>query len=117
MRKSWRNLWQTLWQPAEDYRLVVAVFLKALGLIYAIAFASLAVQIEGLAGSYGILPLVEQQANLKAALGAERFFAFPSVFWLGASDTALVSAAGLGAAAGLMLALAVWPRVALVVAV
>lgn len=105
-----------LWRVPEDYRLTNLVFLKGLGLIYAVAFASLAVQIEGLAGSLGILPLVEQQANLKAALGAERFWTFPSVFWLCASDTALVAAAWLGAAAGVMLALGVWPRVMLIAA-
>ena len=111
-----KAFWDHLWQPPEQYRLTTLVFLKGLGLVYAIAFASLAVQIDGLAGSLGILPLVEQQANLKAALGAERFISFPSLFWLCASDTALVGAAWLGCAAGLLLVLGVWPRLMLIAA-
>ncbi|HEY9079206.1 lipase maturation factor family protein [Magnetovibrio sp.] len=111
-----KAFWDLLWRPPEAYRLTILVFLKGLGLVYAIAFASLAVQIEGLSGSLGILPLVEQQANLKAALGPERFLAFPSVFWLCASDTALVGAAWLGCAAGVLLAFGLWPRVMLIAA-
>jgi len=64
-----KAFWDHLWRPPEDCRLSALVFLKGLGLVYAIAFASLAVQIDGLAGSLGILPLIEQQANLKAAPG------------------------------------------------
>jgi len=110
------KLWRYLWQSPEHYRLATLVFLKGLGLIYAVAFASLAVQIDGLAGSYGILPLVEQQANLKAALGAERFWTFPSLFWICASDAALIGAAWLGVAAGVLLALGLWPRAMLIAA-
>ena len=111
-----KAFWDHLWRAPEAYRLTSLEFLKGLGLIYVLAFASLAVQIEGLAGSLGILPLVEQQANLKAALGAERFIAFPSLFWICASDAALVGAAWLGCAAGMLLTLGVWPRVMLIAA-
>jgi len=109
-----KAFWDHLWRPPEAYRLTTLMFLKGLGLVYAVAFASLAVQIEGLVGSLGILPLVEQQANLKAALGAERFIAFPSLFWLCASDTALIGAAWMGCVAGLLLTLGVWPRLMLI---
>lgn len=111
---NFSRLWQNLWQPNEDHRLAVMVFLKGLGLVYAIAFASLTVQIEGLSGSQGILPLVEQQGNLKTALGLERFFIFPSLFWINSSDTVLVGAAWTGAAAGILLTLGIWPRVMLI---
>ena len=51
-----------LWGPAlepERYELVSWLFLRLLGAIYVAAFASLAVQILGLAGHAGILPLDE----------------------------------------------------------
>ena len=111
-----RTLWNTLWLPPEDHRLVIAVFLKGLGLIYVIAFAALAVQIEGLSGSQGILPLVEQQANLETSLGLKRFVLFPSLFWLNASDAVLVGAAWAGCAAGLAVVFGVWPRLMLIAA-
>lgn len=111
-----QKLWLTMWEPPEEYRLVIAVFLKGLGIIYAIAFASLAVQIEGLSGSQGILPLIEQHANLETTLGWKRFFVFPSLFWLNASDWALSGAAWLGAAVGLALSFGLWPRVMLILA-
>jgi len=44
-----------LFQPPPEFRLVSSIFLKALALIYLAAFASLAIQITGLAGSNGIL--------------------------------------------------------------
>ncbi len=70
------------------------LFLRALALIYALAFASLAGQVVGLFGSNGISPAViylESIAKSVAANGggAIRFLAVPSIFWLGADDTAL----------------------------
>ncbi|MCU7926572.1 MAG: hypothetical protein KZQ97_09015 [Candidatus Thiodiazotropha sp. (ex Dulcina madagascariensis)] len=48
-----------LLQPATEYRLTAWLFLRLLSLIYLVAFTSLAVQITGLAGDDGILPLGE----------------------------------------------------------
>ena len=48
----------------NGYRLVSALFLRLLGAIYLIAFASIGVQIEGLIGSQGIHPLAERLARL-----------------------------------------------------
>ena len=52
---------------AESYALVSWLFLRGLGLIYVAAFASLAVQIQGLVGHDGILPVARY---LAAAHGA-----------------------------------------------
>ena len=50
------KLLRDLFRPATDHLLSGWLFLKGLALVYAVAFASLAVQIEGLAGPDGILP-------------------------------------------------------------
>ncbi|HUL04539.1 MAG TPA: lipase maturation factor family protein [Gemmatimonadales bacterium] len=78
------------------------VFLRALGIIYLIAFLSLWVQIRGLIGSQGILPAAEYLDELKGYLGPERYRLVPTVFWWGASDAALQAVCLLGAACALL---------------
>ena len=51
MEKFW------IWLDAQDFRFSAWIFLRGMGLIYLIAFASLSVQIKGLIGSNGILPI------------------------------------------------------------
>ncbi len=43
-------------EPANEHQLTSWLFLKGLALIYLAAFASIVVQIDGLAGPTGILP-------------------------------------------------------------
>ncbi len=62
------------------------LFLSGLGLIYAIAFASLGVQILGLVGSHGILPVEKYLLAVTEQVGTERYWQFPTLFWLGAGD-------------------------------
>ena len=81
------------------------VFLRAMGIIYLIAFVSLWVQIAGLVGHDGIFPAqrtmagVRQQAS-QQELGVERFWVVPTFCWFGASDRCL----NLQCAAGTLLA-------------
>jgi hypothetical protein len=100
----------------NGYRLVSAVFLRLLGVIYLIAFASIGVQVEGLAGSQGILPISERLIDFAANVGYERFFKLPTLFWLNASDTALNAAAIAGCIAALLIILQRFSRPALIVA-
>ena len=81
---------------STDYRLISGLFLRLLAVIYLIAFASIGVQIVGLAGAQGILPLVDKLHYVEAGLGSERFWALPTLFWIDSSDSALraVSVAG-----------------------
>ncbi|HET7293459.1 MAG TPA: lipase maturation factor family protein [Vicinamibacteria bacterium] len=88
---------------------VAFLFVRALGAIHAIAFASLGVQVEGLVGSRGILPASELLELLRAQTGAERYWLVPTVFWLGASDAALRGVCWLGASLGGLLALGIAP--------
>src|SRR5256712_9794366 len=57
-------------------------FLRALGLIYLIAFASFWGQVRGLIGSQGILPAPQYLHAVKTAIGPERYRGRPPGFWL-----------------------------------
>lgn len=62
------------------------LFLRALGLIYFIAIVSLWVQIDGLIGSNGILPIKNFLELINENLGEGQFFQFPTLFWLNQND-------------------------------
>lgn len=79
------------------------VFLRALGVIYFIAFLSLAVQILGLLGSRGILPSSHFLQALLGHGGPQSFWLFPTIFWFNASDAAIQFFPILGAALALLL--------------
>jgi lipase maturation factor len=98
----------------DGYELASWVFLRGLGLIYAIAFASLGVQILGLVGSDGILPLAEYLSAAHAGWGADAYWKLPTLLWLTQSDFALVAGAWLGVGLGLLVALGLWQRVCLI---
>ena len=66
------------------------LFLRALSLIYAIAFGSLALQVVGLLGARGVAPVVPFLASVERTGSALRFLAVPSLFWVAADDTTLV---------------------------
>ena len=92
-----------LFTPDNQYALVSRIFIRVLALIYFAAFASLAVQIDGLAGPNGILPL---QALLDYRLGHDGISAYwhlPTLFWLNDSNAALRGVAWLGALLSLLL--------------
>ena len=85
------------------------LFLSGLGLVYAVAFVSLWVQIHGLVGSRGILPASELVRAAAEALGSARWWKLPTVAWItGAGDVALdvLSAAGVVASLLLLIGLA-----------
>jgi hypothetical protein len=79
------------------------LFVRALALVYLCAFLSLAVQVEGLIGSGGILPAQELLRYVWERTGIERYWLLPTLFWLDASDGALLLACGGGAALSLAL--------------
>ncbi len=82
-----RLLWGDSTRVAA-YEISGWIFPRVVGLVFLCAFLSLWVQIDGLAGSRGILPVA---AQLEAArhLPAGAFLQMPSLLWLGAGDTAL----------------------------
>ncbi|MBZ0301037.1 MAG: lipase maturation factor family protein [Anaerolineae bacterium] len=66
------------------------LFLRALAIIYFIAFASLAAQILGLVGSGGILPIRDTLQTLQNYYGPQAYNLFPSLVWWNASDGGLL---------------------------
>ena len=94
------------------------LFLRLLAAIYLIAFASLAVQITGLIGAQGILPLGGYLAAVSKTLGARGYWSMPTIFWLAHGDWFLKAACIAGAAMAVLLLTGIlkgiWERLLLV---
>ncbi len=106
-----------LWGPAlvpERYELVSWVFLRLLGAIYVAAFASLGVQILGLVGHAGILPLGDHLGAARQALGNTAYRVLPTLFWIDSSDALLLAGCAIGALLGLLVVLNWFTRAALI---
>ena len=73
------------------------LFLRLLGVVYLIAFVSLAVQVSGLIGPSGLLPAGPYLDWARSIYGAHAYRVLPTLFWLGAGDTPLRLAAWTGA--------------------
>lgn len=65
------------------------LFLRALGCIYLIAFLSLWVQIHGLIGSSGILPIDQFLTAVRQQVGTSGYHSVPTLLWLNSSDISL----------------------------
>ncbi len=79
-----------------ESRQIRRLFLIGLGGVFACAFGSAAVQIDGLIGPDGILPAADYLVRARDHFGGVAAFRIPSVFWLGAGSTALQLVCGLG---------------------
>ena len=98
----------------RETRVVATFFVRGLGLVFAIAFASLLVQVVGLYGKHGIVPAADYLALAQERLESRAVLRVPSWLWLfGASDAALRGVCWAGIACSLVVALGRWPRVAL----
>jgi hypothetical protein len=92
----------------------VELFLKALGIVYLIAFLSFGVQADGLVGSQGVLPLENYLHGMHQAMGARAFWYAPTVFWVNSSDLTVRIAWIAGAALSVVLTLGFFRRACLV---
>lgn len=123
-RSSFAWLTQLFWGNdtlAPAYSASGWIFPRAIGLVFLSAFVSLWVQIDGLAGSRGILPVAEQLAaadnHFRGAAGAwEKWTTMPSLLWFGASDAHLHSWLAVGTGASLLLLLGAAPAISALVA-
>src|SRR5207253_5855574 len=70
----------------ETYRVSTWLFLRAIGAIYLIAFASFGVQAAGLIGSSGILPVADFLRSAREYFGTAAYWNVPTLFWLNASN-------------------------------
>jgi len=98
----------------QDYNLTGWLFLRLLALIYAAAFLSLAVQIEGLVGPNGILPFSEQLSLQFNHFGAAAWFITPTIFWFNSSDVALFGVTMMGLLFSFSLLLGRFERISLI---
>ena len=106
--------WGRGFRPPE-YRTTSWLFLRLLGLIYCSAFLSLYVQIDGLIGTHGILPLASYLNAVRTALGHAAYYRMPMVFWFYHSDIFLQFVCLAGAVVSLMLVFNFLTRTALAV--
>jgi len=83
----------------------VAIFVRALGLVYAVAIGSLWLQIDGLIGSGGILPAGEYLARVANRFGDAATWVAPTLLWIAPGDAMLHGLCALGMVlAGLLMA-------------
>jgi predicted DCC family thiol-disulfide oxidoreductase YuxK len=111
------GLTKLLWGPsleAERYALVSWVFLRLFGAIYVAAFASLGVQVLGLIGHDGILPVGDYLAAAREVLGSSAYRRLPTLFWVNCSDTALLAGTAAGVLLGLLVVVDRWTRASLI---
>ena len=91
------------------YRIAAALFVRLLGLSYLTAFVSLWVQIDGLIGARGVLPVARYLDWVRAHTGLERYWLLPTLCWLSPGDSLLHALCAGGAAASLLLLAGVAP--------
>jgi len=92
-------------RPLETAK-VEWLFLRLIAAIYLAAFASIAVQITGLIGARGILPVSGYLAGLSKFLGVRAYWTAPTIFWIAHGDGFLRALCWTGAAISVLLFLA-----------
>jgi len=92
------------------------LFLRLLGVVYLIAFISLAAQITGLVGEHGLLPIGEFLGQIHQRYGASAYYNWPTLVWLSPGDAWLSSLCWIGAGASLLLIGGIAPAAAAVLA-
>ena len=89
-------------------------FLRALGVIYLIAFVSLWVQVDGLVGRNGMSPVNQFLTAVRAQLGPDAYDFLPTLCWFNSSDAFLHFLCGSGVLCSLLLIFGIAPAVSLV---
>lgn len=89
-------------------------FLRALGLIYLIAFVSLWMQVDGLVGSNGMSPVSQFLPAVRQQLGTHAYFLLPTLCWFDSSNAFLHFLCGGGVVLSLLVILGIAPALSLV---
>jgi predicted DCC family thiol-disulfide oxidoreductase YuxK len=87
-------------------------FLRSLGVVYLIAFISLWVQVIGLIGTNGILPVSQFLSAAYSQIGLHAVLMFPTLCWFNASDLFLYILCGGGVVLSVLLIFDLAPVVA-----
>ncbi len=90
------------------------LFVRALGLIYLIAFISLWVQVDGLIGANGISPVSQFLPAVERQVGGHAHFFLPTLCWFNSSDAFLHFLCGAGVAISIGLILGLVPILCLI---
>lgn len=85
-------------ESKQSHLYVRWLFLRILSFCYFVAFASAAVQIDGLYGANGIEPVSEFLDQMQYRLGIDAYLNFPSIFWFNCSTGFMQTICWLGAA-------------------
>ncbi|MFP4598709.1 MAG: lipase maturation factor family protein [Persicimonas sp.] len=116
--KNVNDLWTT--QYESTWGIARWFFLRLLGAVGFIAFLSYFVQVDGLVGSDGIVPVAEYLEQIRASLAGggqasafELFTRVPTLLWLSSSDAMISGVCTAGMAASAALVFGVWPRMML----
>jgi predicted DCC family thiol-disulfide oxidoreductase YuxK len=96
------------------YGRVEWLFLRALALIYFVAFGSLGLQIVGLIGELGIEPLGRYLRAISQSVGVRGYWMSPGIFWLAHSDAFLRGVCITGMVLSILLLFGYFERAALV---
>jgi predicted DCC family thiol-disulfide oxidoreductase YuxK len=107
-----RLLWGNDVRPPK-YFVARRWFIRALGLIFLVAFVSLWVQVDGLVGSNGITPVAEFLPAARAQLGDHALSVLPTLCWFNSSDAFLHFLCGGGVAFSLLLIFGIAPALSL----
>ncbi len=88
-------------------------FLRALGLVYLIAFVSLWIQVDGLVGADGILPISDYLSLARGQIGFKAVWILPTLCWFNSSNTFLHFLCGGGVLLSLLLICRIAPAISL----
>jgi len=89
-------------------------FLRALGLVYLIAFVSLWVQVDGLVGANGILPVSQFLSAAHEQLGGRAYAILPTLCWFNSGNAFLHFLCGGGVVLSLLLICGIVPVACLI---
>jgi len=89
-------------------------FLRALGLVYLIAFVSFWVQADGLVGTNGILPVSQFLPAVHKQLGGQAYSVLPTLCWFNSSNAFLHFLCGGGVVLSLLLICGIVPVACLI---
>lgn len=98
---------------SENYTIAASLLPRLLGCIYFFAIGAFLFQMRGLLGKNGILPVHLFLNHYRLYLSKKRYFYIPTLFWLNASDPALMGMTILGTAISLLLMLGYYPALCL----
>src|SRR5262245_35901554 len=102
--------------PPVAGSLTAWVFFRALGVVYAIAFTSLLVQIAGLVGDRGVLPASIFLDAVHRAYGMRGYWLVLTLAWFGSSTLSLQILCAAGAVAGCLIVAGRFTRLWLTIA-